>query len=160
MILTSVMEYAASPRRLYSVLSDFEALEQIARQYGAAITTQSPGDAQGQGRIWQMQITARGMSRKVTARVANVVPPGSFQVIGESDGVMADLRVSIAPGVEKASRATFTATLSARGLGAKLLLQPLRLAHGSLEAKFHDRVVSLTRARLKAARQGGGHPDT
>lgn len=101
MILTSVMEYAASPRRLYSVLSDFEALEQIARQYGAAITTQSPGDAQGQGRIWQMQITARGMSRKVTARVANVVPPGSFQVIGESDGVMADLRVSIAPGVEK-----------------------------------------------------------
>lgn len=155
MILTSVMDYKAAPRRLYKVLTDFDALEQLAIQNGVEITNRTPGGPDGVGRGCRMIVQIRGVSRNVSAHVAALTPHSGMRVAADSDGLLLDLQVDITRRPEGGARVTSIATLSARGLTARILMKSLGLAHGALETKFHDRIVAFTRSRLAATRPGG-----
>lgn len=153
MILRSEATYSARARRLYKVLSDFEGLEALVRQYGADITHRVPGDPNGLGREWILSLGYKGVTRRVTAKVAELSPISGYLITAESDGVFVDLRLKITPLGDKETQVTYSAKFTGQGLGARFLLQSLRLAHASLQDKFDRRVVAFTRARLADARQ-------
>lgn len=153
MILQSQMTYAVRPRRLYNVLADFDGLEQLARDYGAEITPKDAGADDGAGRSWRVKFGYKGVTRDVVATVSDVTPHEGYLITAESDGIQVELQLRVVPQGDAEAAAHFTATLSARGLAARLMMQPLRLAHGRVEDKFHTRLVAFTRARLTQARK-------
>lgn len=152
MILHSEMTYPVRASRLHAVLADFDGLERLARQNTIEITRTAEGDAAGQGRVWQIRALYKGVSRALEARVAQVTPPEGFNITATTEGLHLALRLQVSASDDVAATAHFTATLTPRGLGGRLLVQPLRLAHRRVEEKFHTRLVAFTRARLKQAR--------
>lgn len=153
MKLTSRAVYPVPAKRAYTKLADFDGLEALAGAYGAEITGRTQGDDQGLGRGWDLVIAFKGVRRSVKAKVTEVSPPERFVISADSEGILLNVTVTVSPQGDGGSEVLFEADVSARGLAGRLLLQPLKLAQGTLDTKFNSRVTGFTQKRLGKAPQ-------
>ncbi len=134
---------AAPPQ---TVLDEVPAgFERLAAGYGADVIRIDDGTAGPAGAAWRVDFAYRGHRKSVEIRTARYDPAAQLCMEGESDG----LRVTAAAVVEGPGTGPTALSLgfqlAARTLTARLLMQPLKLAHGSLSRRLDAHLAEFAR---------------
>ncbi len=151
MKLHSRETYPVPAERAFAALTDFEALTGVLKGHGVQVAEFAPGWPDGTETRWQLGIGVKGMHRSVKMHVSEVRTGEGMTLSYESDGIFGDVIADIAPVDAQSCVIAYTIGIEARGIAAKLMLQPLRVAQGTMEQKLHGRVVNFTRSRLGLA---------
>jgi carbon monoxide dehydrogenase subunit G len=149
------MELAATeeiflPRaRAWIALSDFAAFEALLAERDVGLSRVAEGDSSGLGTRWHGAATIESVRWPFAAEVTEIQAPSALRLEMASGGIEGALAVELHEAGAERSRADVRLALGARGVRARLVLQPLKLAQGRLEARFGRAVASFAR-RLEA----------
>ncbi|WP_108263667.1 SRPBCC family protein [Mangrovicoccus ximenensis] len=148
MKLNSRETYPVPAGQAFAALTDFEALTGVLQAHGVQVAEFAPGWPDGTETRWRLGVGVKGMHRSVKLHVAEIRRDEGMTLAYESDGVSGEVRVDIEPVDAQSCVIAYRIGVEARGIAARLMLQPLRVAQGAMEQKLHGRVVKFTRARL------------
>ena len=148
MKLQSRSTHPVAAAEAFRRLRDFDALTEFLRAHGVQIAEYKPGWPDGTETRWRLGVGVKGLHRDIRALVTEVTPEESFTITVESDGIHGEMRVVTRPEGADACTVDYAIELGARGLGARMMLQPLILARGTIEQKLHNRLTGFTRQRL------------
>ena len=143
-------EIAAPIEEVWAAVTDFDAFEaRLSRR--AEIERRPPGPA-ALGTVWHGRAPVLGTTRDVELRLSRLEAPHAIAMAGASDGIdlAADARLEeLGP-----RRTRLTVTTEARGnsFGARLVLQPLKLAKSSLLQRYRGAVATFAR-RIETGRR-------
>lgn len=149
MKLISSEVYPVSAATAYARLTDFEALTHAMRANHIKVIWFRAGWPDGSETKWKLAFGFKGVHREVLAQITRVDKGHSYVVETDSDGVQAQVSVAVAAAEEGKARVTYTVDLSGQTVAARVMVQSLRLARGTLQDKLHGRLVGLTRELLK-----------
>ena len=143
MKLTSRHDIEAPVAFVFAVLNDFEAWERAALRRGAEVARTDTLKSAIPGLSWTIKFAYRGKERRLALQLTNLEHPTmmGFSGVGASLDGMAGIDL-----MELASRRTrlsVTLNLRPRTIGARVVLQSLRLARQRLNRRFSDRIVQL-----------------
>ncbi len=130
---------------VFGQVTDFAAFERQAMRRGADVRRRDTRARPGTGSGWDVVFKFRGKDRDLTAEVTEFDAPNLMHLTTRSggiDGVTVIELVPLAPGRTRMSTQT---TLTASGLSARLLLQSLKLAKGTLAKRLSGRLSSFAR---------------
>ncbi|MBI1417466.1 MAG: SRPBCC family protein [Limimaricola sp.] len=139
---------------VFARLTDFPSFEKGLLRRGATVTrtrAAAPGQA---GSAWQVKFKFRGKMREAQLDVARVDPPSSLELLAISGGMHGVIRASLLALSAGRTRMTVTSELSATTITARLLLQSLKLAHGSLANRYHARLGAYAEGVEERYRKG------
>ncbi|WP_138468238.1 SRPBCC family protein [Poseidonocella sp. HB161398] len=148
MKLHSRETYPVPAARAFAVMTDMEAFTGILRAHGVEVAEFKPGWPDGSETRWKLGVGVKGIHRTVHLHVSQVRPGEGLTKAYESDGIHGELRIDIVPAGPESCVIGYEISVEARGLAARLMLQPLRVAHKAMEQKLHGRLVAFTRSRL------------
>jgi len=164
MDLTASTEVKLAPRRAWAEITDFDGLERLLRDRGAEIARAPEPDPPGVGTRWEGAFDYSGTRREGTARVVALEPERHLRLALQSAGLEGQADIRLAQVAATRCRIDLALHIEARTLRARLFLQPLRLAHGTLEARLAARLGKIARAiearhaRRRARTGRGGSP--
>ena len=141
MKLSSRQDIDAPAAFVFAALADFEAWERAAMRRGADVERMDKVNRDAQGRSWQIKFSYRGKGRRVVLQLTEMQPPTSMEFAGNGaslDGVAGIDLMELAP---LRTRLSVTLDLRPRTIGARILMQSLRLAKARLNRRFSDRVM-------------------
>ncbi|WP_172328516.1 SRPBCC family protein [Mangrovicoccus sp. HB161399] len=148
MRLHSRETYEVPAGQAFAALTDYEALTGILKGHGVQVAEFAPGWPDGTETRWRLGVGVKGMHRDVKLHVSEVRRGEGLTLAYESDGIFGDVRIDIEAEGPESCAIAYGIGVEARGIAAKLMLQPLRMAQGTMEQKLHGRVVNFTRSRL------------
>lgn len=123
--------------------TDFTAFERQGLRRGAEVRRRDTLREAGVGAIWDAKFTFRGKERALTAQIVAFDPPNTYTVQVTSGGITGLCLVDLVALSRGRTRLTVAVDLSASSLSARLLLQSLKLARGSLNKRFADRIEAM-----------------
>jgi hypothetical protein len=141
MKLSSRQDIDAPAAFVFAALADFEAWERAAMRRGADISRLDKLNHDGPGRSWLVKFSYRGKGRRVALQLTGLRPQTSLEFAGNGaslDGVAGIDLMELAP---RRTRLSITLDLRPRTIGARILMQSLRLAKARLNRRFSDRVM-------------------
>jgi len=142
----STEQIVAAPRdALFSALTDFSRFERDAVTSGAEVHRTDTMTRPGEGMGWRARFQARGRIRELTAEVQQMQFPGALVFEGAMSGMDGVLAFTLTPIGPDKTRLEAELTLQARSITAKVLLQSLKLARGSVAQGFRQRVKAFCR---------------
>ena len=94
----------------------------------------------GQGMAWEIDFKFRGRARKLRCLVTEVQGPERLCLSNESGGLTGDVAISVLTLAPQRSRVLVSVEMKPKNLSARLLLQSMRFAKGSLDRKFKSRL--------------------
>ncbi|EAR50534.1 hypothetical protein OG2516_09825 [Oceanicola granulosus HTCC2516] len=139
---------------VFEALSDFSGFERWALRRGARIERLDGGTRTEAGARWQVEFDFRGKRREVTATVSRFEPPEGYRITSVSSGLEGETSVELVALAQDRTRLLFAQELRPTTLAARLMLQSLKLAKGSLEARLDKRIDDLARTIEKRRRAG------
>jgi len=145
MEFAAVEEIALPPASAWVALSDFGAFEALLAERGVELSRVTGEEQPGLGTKWEGAATVEGVRWPFTAEVTGIDAAGALRLDMASGGVAGALAVRLERSGAERSRAAVRLTLRARSVRARLVLQPLKLAHGRLEERFGRAVARLAR---------------
>ena len=141
--------------------SDHAGFERQALRRGADLRrTDRPAPGQ-EGRLavgasWRVLFPFRGREREALIRVDRLEPPHLAGAVVEGGGLLARSTADCLALSRGTTRLTLTVEVEARTFTARLLLQGMRLARGTLERRAADRLVGWAReVEARSARSEG-----
>lgn len=140
MKLSTREDIEAPIEAVFRAVSNFDKHERQILRRGADVTRiedRTPPDA---GMKWEVTGQFRGKRRTVTAELMQFDKPNSLACKGHMGGIDGVVLVELLALSPKRTRMTMTIDLSANTVSAKLLLQSLKLAKGSVETRFKTRI--------------------
>jgi carbon monoxide dehydrogenase subunit G len=143
MKLTSRQDIEAPIAFVFDALKDFEAWERAALRRGAEVARTDTLKSKVPGLSWMIKFVYRGRQRRLALRLTHLERPNmmGFSGVGTSlDGVAGIDLIELA---SRRTRLSLTLDLQPRTIGARLLLQSMRLANTRLNRRFADRVGQL-----------------
>ena len=149
MKLTAQTWVEAPKDRVFAGISDIRTLESLARERGAEVTRLDGGADGPAGAEWRLLIPLHGRARAGTARVTAYEPDDRIAIAADLDGVTALAELVLAATGPGRTTMEVDIHLSARTLGGRLLVQPLKLARGGLEERLSRRIDAFAR-RIEA----------
>ena len=90
----------------------------------------------GPGMAWVIDFKFRGRARKLSCSVTEVQAPERLCLFNESDGLTGDVVISVLTLAPNRSRLLVSVEMKPKNFSARLLLQSMRFAKGSLDRKF------------------------
>ena len=161
MDLTATTELKLAPRKAWAELTDFAAFEKLLRERGAELTRSATPDPPGVGTRWEGAFDYSGKRRDVSAGLVALDPERSMTFELQSAGLAGRAEVTLEQLAAKRCRVDLALHLEARTLRARLFLQPLKLAHATLEQRLSARLDRIARAiesrqQKRVARAGRG----
>ena len=156
MELTATQDVEAPQQALFRAMMDFDRIEaQLAgsridlhRQHGPAADAPL-------GTRWVARFRLRGEDRRATVTLCELVAPDRVVLDGAMGGLEARSAVTLDPLDTARTRVTAAVMLHPGTLSARLMLQSLRLARGTIEARFRARSAQVFEAFGAAAREAG-----
>ena len=149
MRLYATEELKLPPKRAWAEATNFSGFEKLLIDRGAELARSAEPDPPGLGTRWQGSFAYNGKRREVAAEVTRYEPPHAMLIVLESAGLDGQLQVALAEGRHGRTHLDVTLDLAARTMRARVFLQPLKLAHATLEARFAARLAKLARAMEK-----------
>ncbi len=143
MKLSSRQDIDAPAAFVFAALADFDAWERAAMRRGADVQRTENVNRDASGQSWLIKFAYRGKVRRIVLQQTAMQPPTSLQFAGNGaslDGVAAIDLMQLAP---RRTRLSVTLDLRPRTIGARILMQSLRLAKARLNRRFSDRVVQI-----------------
>lgn len=119
---------------------DFRSLEKQALRRGVDLRRIDRLTHIGKGATWEADFRFRGKVRHLEATVSGFDQPNGYAVSLQSVGVEGVTTVDLVALSRSRTRLTVTLDLTAKSLGARLMIQSLRLARGGLQKKFDKRI--------------------
>ncbi|MHA6344561.1 SRPBCC family protein [Roseivivax sp. CAU 1761] len=125
--------------RVFAALSDFEAMERAARRRGVELDRAGEVARPRAGLTWQARFPFRGSAREAEIRLAEFAPPERMVFDGVSGGLETRTVLDVVALSRTRTRVAGEVELVPRTLSARLLVQSLKLARGSVEKRIKAR---------------------
>ncbi|MEJ6396956.1 SRPBCC family protein [Yoonia sp. 208BN28-4] len=125
---------------VFARASDFATFERQALRRGAQVKRIDDGDAYDVGAKWDVAFKFRNKDRKMQAELVSLDDPNFMRVDTVSSGLDAKATMELVSLSPKRTRIVVGVEMTAKSLSARLLLQSLKLAKGSLDDRFAARV--------------------
>lgn len=129
----------------FEMITDFETFERAALRRGAEVTRVDDLSRPGVGASWTADFTFRGKHRHMKLKVTHFDHPNELGLHSVIKGLEADIKFELVALSRTRTRLIVWSGLSANSLSAKLLLQSLKLARGTLTQRLEKRITSLGR---------------
>lgn len=136
---------------VFAEVSDFSTFERSAMRRGAKVQRVDSQDVRGPGMAWQTEFTFRGKTREVRIDLEDYEEPVMLGFAGKSAGLTGFCEIELIALSPKKTRMRVSLDLKPHTLSARLLIQSIKLAKGTVDKKFEARVADY--ARDIAARQ-------
>ncbi|SFE47725.1 SRPBCC family protein [Roseivivax sediminis] len=140
--------------RVFAEMSDIEAIERAAMRRGVEVSRIDTGETTGPGMTWQIAFRYRGRQREARIEMTEYAPPHRMACHSVSGGLEIDTAVDFVALSRTRTRIAMDVDLKPRTLSARLLVQSLKLARGSIEKRLKARSADFARdleARVKRA---------
>lgn len=132
-----VSEDVDAPQEMvWARFTDFSGFEEDARGRGAILNRVGNWTQTVQGVEWRGEVTVRGKSRPITAKVTQLVPQELCVVDSRIGGMNCHQEIIFVPLSTTVTRVALMLDLSADTLTARLLLQTMKLARGRVLQKL------------------------
>ncbi|WP_439136556.1 SRPBCC family protein [Roseicyclus sp.] len=132
-----VSEDVDAPQEMvWQRFTDFSGFEEDARGRGAVLNRVGNWTQTSQGVEWRGEVTVRGKSRPITAKVTQLVPQELCIVDSRIGGMNCHQEIIFVPLSATVTRVALMLDLSADTLTARLLLQTMKLARGRVLQKL------------------------
>ena len=132
-----VSEDVDAPQEMvWARFTDFSGFEEDARGRGAILNRVGNWTQTVQGVEWRGEVTVRGKSRPITAKVTQLVPQELCIVDSRIGGMNCNQEIIFVPLSTTVTRVALMLDLSADTLTARLLLQTMKLARGRVLQKL------------------------
>ncbi|MCH2075976.1 MAG: SRPBCC family protein [Rhodobacteraceae bacterium] len=141
---------------VFTQISDFGEFERRAMRRGAEISRSDPAAGPGEGSQWDASFTFRGKERKVKAYVEALIAPETLQVGSKSGGLDGMFEVRLVALSPSKTRMIVGLELKPTNLSARLLVQSLKLAKGTLNDRFSKAVSDF--AKTLEVNHNGAQP--
>lgn len=125
---------------VFDEVSHFSTFERQALRRGAEVKRRDSLEQPGVGVGWDVVFTFRGKERQISAEVTEFDRPNGYRVQSIASSLETDLVVDLLPLSKGRTRINVTVRISAKNLGAKLMLQSFRVARSTLNNKFQQRI--------------------
>ena len=135
---------------VWARFTDFSGFEEDARGRGAILNRVGNWTQTVQGVEWRGEVTVRGKSRPITAKVTQLVPQELCIVDSRIGGMNCHQEIIFVPLSTTVTRVALMLDLSADTLTARLLLQTMKLARGRVLQKLQG-VLARQGNAVKAA---------
>ncbi len=129
----------------FEMVTDFEVFERSALRRGAEVTRLDALSRPGVGAKWNISFEFRGKPREVDLEVTGFDRPNEIALHGKAQGIESDVKVELVALSRTRTRLQFWTGLKANTLSARLLLQSLKLARGTLNTRLSKRITGLRR---------------
>jgi len=130
---------------VFAAVSDFESFERAAMRRGADIRRLGEHVRKGIGQGWHVHFPYRGRSRELVSEITVFKPPCRLASLGGIGGIDCHLDIELIALAPARTRLKVDLVLKPRTMGARLLVQSLKLARGALAKGFKSRVHGFAR---------------
>lgn len=131
--------------QVFRELCDFDLFERQAIRRGADVERTDTLKTPGFGMTWKASFPLRGKRRDLELRMVRFDAPNEIGVDASSTGIDAQFAIELIALSRTRTRVTFGLELRPKNLSARLLIQSLKLAKGTLSKKFKLRVAEYAR---------------
>ncbi|WP_339108858.1 SRPBCC family protein [Thioclava sp. GXIMD4216] len=125
---------------VFDELSQFDAMEEAARERGVKLRRTDQLEFPGKGVSWEIEFRLRGKMRKLEAEVTRFERPEVVALSGQSSSFQVETVILLTALSRSRTRLQVGLDIRPRTLGARLMLQSAKLGRSSLDRKFADRV--------------------
>lgn len=130
----------AAPREaVYRYYSDVARIEALARGRGADVSRRG-GPALGT-MTWEVNAPFRGRVWHLTVAIAEAVPAERLAVDSRGGGLSGGLRLDFEDDGQGGTTVRSALRVRANTMPARLVLAPMKLAHGDLQRRFRSRMA-------------------
>jgi hypothetical protein len=149
-----VSEDVDAPQAMvWARFTDFSGFEDDARGRGAAITRMGNWVDTAEGVEWRGDVTIRGKSRAVAAKVTRLVPQELCLIESRIGGMDCYYEMTFVPLSAEVTRVALMLELSADTLTARLVLQTMKLARGRVLQRLQGMIARQGNAAEAAYRR-------
>ncbi len=128
---------------VFAAFADFDRFERLAMRRGAEVERLDANIGPCAGMGWRARFHYNGRQRELRCEVVSLRAPEDYQVQSDFGGINGLFSVEMIALSPKRTRVKVGLDLRPGTLSARLYLQSLRLAKGSLERRFKSRVAAI-----------------
>lgn len=125
---------------VFDALTEFQAWERAALRRGAEIARTDKHNTIATGLSWMIKFVYRGKERRLALRLIELERPSMIGFSGTGASLDGHATIDLMSLAARRTRLNVTVDVRARTIGARLVLQSLRLARTRLNRRFADRV--------------------
>lgn len=125
---------------VFATLGDFAAFERLGMRRGIEAERLDKLTRPGPGMAWRIRFAWRGKMREIDAELARYEPPVALWMDGSSKGFETKLGLTLLALSKKRTRVGVEFEVRPRTLPARLVVQSMKLAKGSLSQRYAKRV--------------------
>ena len=140
MKLTTRQDIEAPAAFVFAALKDFDAWERAAMRRGADVARTDKLRDIGPGLSWLIKFAYRGKQRQLDLRLTNLEHPTMMAFSGTGASLDGHAGIDLMELAARRTRLSVSLELRPRSIGARLVLQSMRLAKTRLNRRFADRV--------------------
>lgn len=130
---------------VFGVVSDFEGFQRQALRRGAEIARTDTLSAPGVGMAWDIAFPFRGKRREMQIELTEFDAPAHMLFDSRMTGMRGEMRVDLMALSRMRTRMVLEIGLIPETLAARLLVQSIKLARGSLDKRFQLRVAEFAK---------------
>ena len=139
----SATEDVDAPReKVFEMLSDFNRFEDALRRRGVKVARRDTLSAPGAGMTWDGAFNFKGIRRDVTAVMHTYDRPGELTISGKSPGFEAFFEIDLEAMSPQRTRMRLGLEIKPLTVSARVLLQSMKLAKGTLDRTFKQKVAN------------------
>ncbi|UYV37116.1 SRPBCC family protein [Rhodobacteraceae bacterium D3-12] len=130
---------------VFGVVSDFDGFQRQAMRRGADVARTDSLEAPGEGMAWDIAFPFRGKRREMAVKMVDYAPSHHMVFDSRLTGLNGLLTVDLLALSRGRTRLDLSIELAPQSLSAKLLVQSMKLAKGSLNKRFKVRVAEFAK---------------
>lgn len=145
MKFSSKEDIDAPIEQVFAALSEFETYERSAMRRGIEVQRVDPSGPVGIGLAWDVRFRLRGRDRDARLDLIACDPRTGLCVVSKTDGIDATMQIDLLALSRRRTRVAVSLNLAPTTLSARVFLQSLKLAKGSLSKRFKLKVAQYAR---------------
>lgn len=140
--------------RVFAAISDFDMIERSVLRRGVEVRRTDRRDGPGEGMTWDAAFKFRGKMREAKVVLTRYDPPNAMVFHTVSGGLETHTVVDCVALSRSRTRISMEVALQPKTLSARLLVQSLKLAKGSITKKFRVRAADYAKDLEDRLKQG------
>ena len=140
MKLTSRQDIEAPVAFVFDALTEFQAWERAALRRGAEVARTDRLTSTAAGLSWMIKFAYRGKERRLALRLIQMERPSMLGFSGTGASLDGHANIDLMALAGRRTRISVTVEVRARTIGARLILQSLRLTKTRINRRFAERV--------------------
>ncbi len=125
---------------VFDRITDFDSMERQAMRRGIELSRKSPNQPRDVGASWTLKIPFRGKMRDMDAQITEMDTPNALTVQAKSGGLDMEVTTELVPLSPLRTRLTIGYEVRPQSLSARILVQSVKFAKGTLQKRFEKRV--------------------